>query len=141
MKYILSTISILCLMFVAYWFASDSNNDGDSEIKTKLSFTPDSDSQAPDASSEIVRLGKIANGEKVSLEAKAPKDEEIILSQEQAKQQLDSMKEKIDVLVKKYEDNMHDPEARAKVRQEMEAMIEQYDQFALQVAMEKMRNG
>jgi ElaB/YqjD/DUF883 family membrane-anchored ribosome-binding protein len=141
MKLTLTTLSIICMLLAAYWFmnVSDSGN----EKKIEDVSVVDSSHKISEKSEGVVKLGKIANGEPLPQDNTmlAENEELVIYSQEQARQRLDTMKTKIDTLVRKYEDNMKDPEARAKVKLEMEAMIKEYDQFALQVAMEKMRNG
>ena len=115
----------------------------DSETKLEDVSVVDSSHNISTNSEGVVKLGKIANGEPLSIDSSllAENAESAIYSQEQARQRLNTMKTQIDTLVRKYEDNMKNPEARAKVKLEMEAMIKEYDKFALQVAMEKMRNG
>ena len=141
MKYFLSAISIIIILSIAYWFANTETDDIRSEA-TQIDI-PNTDTG--DVKTESRKLGKIINGETTSLQdvndALLDSENEPILSQAQARQQLITMQAKIDVLMQKYEDNMSDPDSRAQVKQEMESLIKQYDQFALQVAMEKMRNG
>ncbi|WP_412972480.1 hypothetical protein [Glaciecola sp. MF2-115] len=141
MKYLLSSISIFGLLLVAYWLTSESKTDMVDDTNLEVSASE----PLSTLSQEKVSLGKIANGEQLPPDVQdaslGSDEDQVILSQVEAQQKLVEMKTKIDVLVQKYEDSLSDPEARARVRQEMEVMIKQYDQFALQVAMEKMRNG
>jgi len=141
MKYFLSAISIIIILSIAYWFANTETDD----IRSKATQIDIPNTDTGDVKTESRKLGKIINGETTSLQdvndALLDSENEPILSQAQARQQLITMQAKIDVLMQKYEDNMSDPDSRAQVKQEMESLIKQYDQFALQVAMEKMRNG
>lgn len=139
MKLILTALSVICILLAAYWLTNNSSN----EIKVEDVSIADNSQNTSTNSESLVKLGRIANGEPLPIDNAMLTEnaESVIYSQEQARQRLNTMKAKIDTLVRKYEDNMKNPEARAKVKLEMEAMIKEYDQFALQVAMEKMRNG
>jgi hypothetical protein len=141
MRYFLSAISIIIILSITYWFANKQTDDISSEVIQESIHN----SAVEEINTESRKLGKIINGETTSLQeandALLDNANEPILTQAQARQQMITMQAKIDVLMQKYENNMSDPDSRAQVRREMESLIKKYDQFALQVAMEKMRNG